>query len=274
MHWEIFVLEYARSRNQPVASLLQGAFDEGNIDLPFAFVLARNGPRAVLIDTGFMREDGGELMAQRFGIAQWISPLRLLEELGVAPGDVSDIVVSHAHYDHMGSIHKFPTAQIYLQKHELLSWVEAMALPRRFRALTWVLNPEDIHHALHAAEAHRLTLLQRDTDNVLQGIHVIKWPGHTLGQQFVTVESVSGHFVVSGDCVYCSRNLTGVNADGVYIPLGAGIGSAWDQLRSFDRISQEISGDLGRLIILHDFDRWKRFEVFKEIEGFRIFKVA
>ena len=274
MHWEIFVLEYARSRNQPVASLLQGAFDEGNIDLPFAFVLARNGSRAVLIDTGFMREDGGEEMAQRFGIAQWISPLRLLEELGVTPGDVSDIVVSHAHYDHMGSIHKFPTAQIYLQKHELLSWVEAMALPRRFRALTWVLNPEDIHHALHAAEGHRLTLLEGDRDDVVPGIHVRTGPGHTLGQQFVTVDSAQGRFVVSGDCVYCSRNLTGVNDDGVYIPLGAGIGSAWDQLRSFDRISQEIGGDLGRLIILHDFDRWKRFEVFKEIEGFRVFKVA
>ena len=274
MKWEIFVLEYARSRNQPVASLLQGAFDEGTVDLPFAFVLARHGDRAVLIDTGFMREDGGELMAERFGIAQWVSPLRLLEEVGVTPAQVSDIVVSHAHYDHMGSIHKFPNAHIYLQKQELFSWIEVMALPRRFRMLTWVLNPEDIHHALHAAAANRLTLLEGDRDDVVPGIHVRWGAGHTMGQQFVIVEGENARYVVSGDCVYCSRNLTGTNGDGVYIPLGSGIGSAWDQLKSFDRINDEIGGNLDRLLILHDFDRWARFPVFKEVEGFRIFKVA
>ena len=275
MKWEIFVLEYARSRDQPVASLLQNAFDEGTIDLPFAFVLARHGERAVLIDTGFMREPGGgELMAKRFGIAQWVSPLRLLAELGVAPDQVTDIVLSHAHYDHMGSIHKFPDAHLYLQKQELLGWIEVMALPRRFRALSWVLNPEDIHHALDAAAAHRLTLLEGDRDDVVPGIHVRFGPGHTMGQQFVVVESESGRYVVSGDCVYCARNLTGTDGDGVYIPLGSGIGGAWDQLKSFDRINDEIAGDLGRLLILHDFDRWARFPVFKELEGFRIFKVA
>lgn len=274
MKWEIFVLEYARSRNQPVASLLQGAFAEGTIDLPFAFVLARHGERAVLIDTGFMREAGGELMAERFGIAQWISPLRLLAEVGVAPDQVTDIVLSHAHYDHMGSIHKFPGAQLYLQKQELFSWIEAMALPRRFRMLTWVLNPEDIHHALHAAAGNRLTLLDGDRDNVVPGIHVRFAPGHTMGQQFVVLESEHGRFVVSGDCVYCATNLTGMNDDGVYVPLGSGTGSAWDQLMSFDRINAEIGADLGRLLILHDFERWARFPVFKEVEGFRIFKVA
>lgn len=274
MKWKIFVLEYARSRKQPVASLLQGAFSEGTIDLPFAFVLARHGDRAVLIDTGFVREKGGAMMAERFGIAEWISPLRLLAEVGVTPAQVTDIVLSHAHYDHMGSIHEFPDARLFLQKQELFSWIEALALPRRFGMLTWVLNPEDIHHALHAAEAHRLTLLDGDRDNVAPGIHVRLGPGHTMGQQFVVVESENGRYVVSGDCVYCSKNLTGMNGDGVYVPLGSGIGSAWDQLKSFDRINEEIGGDLGRLLILHDFDRWSRFRVFKEVEGFRIFEVA
>ena len=66
----------------------------------------------------------------------------------------------------------------------------------------------------------------------------------------------------------------GINKDGVYTPLGTGIGSVWDQLKTFDRINQEIDGDLNRLIILHDFDRWSRFQKFKEIEGFGIFKVT
>ena len=54
-------------------------------------------------------------------------------------------------------------------------------------------------------------MLEGDRDNVVPGIHVRSGPGHTMGQQFVVVESERGRYVVSGDCVYCARNLTGPN---------------------------------------------------------------
>lgn len=272
--WELYVLEYARSHNQHVASLVQGAFAEGVMEVPFAFVLARYGDRIALIDTGFMNEDSGAAMAHKFSIPRWISPLRLLGELGIDPDQVGDIVISHAHFDHMGSIDKFPRAHLYIQKEELLSWIEAMALPPRFGYLTSILDPEDIHSALSAAAEHRLTLLDGDAENVLPGIHVRRGPGHTIGQQFVIIETARGRHVVSGDCIYSSRNLIGTNADGVYVPLGTAIGSVWDELKTFDRINQVIGADLNRLLILHDFDRWARFKQIKEIEGFGIFQVV
>lgn len=134
--WRLFVIEYARSHNQPVASLLMGAYDEGVMDLPFAFVLAQRGDLNVLIDTGFMNKGGGAEMARRFSIPHWISPVRMLDELGVGAESVSHIVLSHAHYDHIGSIDQFPKAHIYMQKEELMTWIEALALPPRFEVLT------------------------------------------------------------------------------------------------------------------------------------------
>ena len=272
--WEIFVLEFARSKDQPVATLIQGAYDQGAIDLPFAFVLARNGSRNVLVDCGFMREGNGVAVAEKFGIPDWISPVRMVAEMGVEAKDISDIVLSHAHFDHMGSIEKFPNAQLHLQKRELLSWIELMALPRQFGFLTMVLDPDDIYSALDAAKEHRLTLLEGDQDDVVPGIHVRSGEGHTFGQQFVTLDTAKGRIVVAGDCVYGAQNLTGKNNDGVYIPLGSGIGSTWDQLKSFDRINKEIAGDLDRLVILHDFDRWSKFTMVKNVESFGIFKIA
>jgi glyoxylase-like metal-dependent hydrolase (beta-lactamase superfamily II) len=272
--WDLFVLEYARSRNQPIASLVQGAFTEAAINVPFAFVVARSADRVVLIDTGFMKEESGALMAQKFGIPEWISPLRLLHELEIKPDQVADIVLSHAHFDHMGSIDQYPKANLYLQKKELLSWIEAMALPPRFGYLTSILDTADIRTALDAADEHRLHLLEGDRDNVLPGIHVREGHGHTLGQQYIVVETARGRYVVAGDCIYSSRNLLGINKDGIYAPLGTGIGSVWDQLKTFDRINQEIDGDLNRLLMLHDFDRWSRFDLYKEIEGFGIFKAT
>src|ERR1700728_537765 len=106
--WEIFVVEYARSHKQPMASLVWGTFDEAPVDNPCGFVLARNRDRVVLCDCGFMKERGGGEMARKFDIPDWVSPLRMLQELGIRAEDVTDIVVSHAHFDHMGSVDQFP----------------------------------------------------------------------------------------------------------------------------------------------------------------------
>lgn len=272
--WDVYVLEYARAKDQPVASLVNGTHDEGVIDTPFAFVYATNGERKVLVDTGFMREGIGEEMSVRFNVPSWISPLRLLAELDVAPDDITDIVLSHAHFDHMGSIHKFPRARLYIQKTELLSWHEAMALPPQFGFLTDIINPDDLRAMFDASVEHRVTLLEGDKDNLLPGLHARFGPGHTLGQQFVAFDTVRGRVIVSGDCVYSARNIQGHNHNGVYVPLNNGVGSIWDQLKTMDRINTEIEGDLSRVIILHDADRWSNMTLLKEVEGFKIVKAA
>lgn len=272
--WEVYVIEFARSKDQPMSSLLLDMNATGVIDLPFAFVMARAGERVVLVDTGFMRDGIGGEMSERFGIPWWISPVRMLAELGVAPEAVTDILISHAHFDHMGGVAQFPKAQIYIQKKELLSWHEAMAMPRQFGFLTVAINPDDLRAAFDAAVEHRLTLLDGDKDDVVPGIHARSGEGHTMGQQFVIIETATGRRVVSGDCVYATRNLTGYNDDGVYVPLAFGVGSIWDQLETMDRINTEIAGDLSRLIILHDNARWAHLPVLREVEGFRIFRAA
>lgn len=272
--WDVYVLEYARAKDQPVAALINGAHDQGVMNTPFSFVYAHNGSRHVLIDTGFMNEGIGAEMSVRFGVPEWISPVRLLAELGVAAEAITDIVLSHAHFDHMGSIHKFPNARLFIQKAELLSWHEAMTLPPQFGFLTDIINPDDLRAMFDASVEHRVTLLDGDKNNVLPGLHARFGPGHTIGQQFVVLETAKGRIVVSGDCVYSQQNLTGHNHSGVYVPLNNGIGSIWDQLKTMDRINDEIEGDLGRLIILHDVERWKHLTLVREIEGFRICRVG
>jgi glyoxylase-like metal-dependent hydrolase (beta-lactamase superfamily II) len=273
-HWEIYVIEFARSKNQPWVDLVNGMYDDGPTDLPFSFILARRGDRNVLVDTGFMKDETGPNFSDKFGIPWWISPVRMLAELGLAPDDITDIIVSHAHFDHMGSIDQFPKARLYLQKQELLSWHEAMALPPQYGFLTAIIDPDNLRAAFDASVEHRLTLVDGDRDDLLPGIHVRLGQGHTMGQQFVIVETSRGRIVLSGDCVYSSRQLTGHKHDGVYQPLNNAVGSVWDQLKTIDRINTEIGGNLDQLIILHDSERWKGLPVVKEVEGFRIVKAA
>lgn len=272
--WDVHVIEFARSKDQPLIDLVNGAHDAGVLDLPFGFVLAQNGGRNVLVDTGFLNEGSGAEFSKKFGIPDWISPVRMLAELGVKADDVTDIVLSHAHFDHMGSISAFRNARIYIQKREWLSWNEAMALPPQYGFLTAIINPDDMRSAFDAAVEHRLTLVDGDRDNLIPGIHVRLGEGHTLGQQFAIIETGRGRLVAAGDCVYSRLNLTGHRHDGVFAPLNNGIGSIWKQLETMDRINEEIAGDLSRLIMMHDNDRWAHLPLVKEVEGFRIVKAS
>ncbi len=274
--WTVHVIEYARASRQPMASLVWGTFSDPPIDTPFSFVLAQGAGRTVLCDCGFMKQGNGADFAIKFGIPDWVSPLRMLNRMSIEPTDVTDIVLSHAHFDHAGSIDQFPNAQIYLQKAEMLSWIEAFALPPRFSILTDVVDPDDIRSALEASFEHRLTLVDGDRDDLLPGLSVRLAKGHTMGQQFITLETATGRYAVAGDCIYSSRNLTGAGCGHQhrYVPLGAGIGSAWDQLLSFDCLEQSVDGDRSRIIILHDESRWPDFERVHEVEGMGIYKVA
>jgi glyoxylase-like metal-dependent hydrolase (beta-lactamase superfamily II) len=271
--WRVYVMEYARSKDQPWVDLISGMYREGTMDLPFSFILAQRDGRNVLVDTGFMQDHGSSTFSRKFGIPTWISPVRMLSEMSLGPEAITDIVLTHAHFDHMGSIAEFPNAHIYIQKSELLSWYEAFALPPRFAHLTAIVDPDNIRSALDASIAHRVTLIDGDKDNVLPGIHVRLGSGHTIGQQFVVIETKACRWVISGDCVYSRRQFTGHNHDGVYVPLNNAVGSVWEQLKTIDKMNDELGGDLTRLVILHDLERWKGHQVVKEVEGFRIVEI-
>ena len=272
--WDVFIIEFARSKNQPWVDLISGMYHEGVMDLPFSFILAQQGGRNVLVDTGFMQDEHGSRFSRKFSIPTWISPVRMLSQMSIRPETITDIFVTHAHFDHMGSIAEFPNAHIHIQKSELLSWYEAIALPKRFSHLTAIIDPDNLRTALDASIEHRVTLIDGDKDNVLPGIHVRLGSGHTIGQQFVLIDTAAGRRVISGDCVYLRRQFTGHHNDGVYVPLNNAIGSVWEQLKTIDKMNDELGGDLGRLIVLHDIERWKGLPIVKDVEGFRIVKVA
>lgn len=271
--WDLHVIEYARGHQQPWVDLISGMARSGMVDLPFSFCLARDGSRTVLIDTGFL-QDEGSTFSRKFGIPNWISPLRMLEAIGIAPGDVTDIVLTHCHFDHMGSVGEFPNATIHIQKSELLCWYEAFALPKRFRHLTAIIDPDNMRSALEASFECRIGLVDGDRNDVLPGIHVRLASGHTIGQQFVIVETGQGRRVISGDCIYNKVQLTGHGGDGVYVPLNNATGSVWEQLKSLDKLNDEIGGDLKNLVILHDPERWAGLPVEAEVEGWAIVRVA
>ena len=138
--------------------------------------LLRGGGRVVLVDTG------------GFGVR---APLaHALAERGVAPGDVTDVLLTHVHYDHAVNALLFPGAHVWISAADL-EW--ARGKPPEFDPV-----PE-----LYAAELDRNSRTRRlyGDGAVLPGIDAIAAPGHTPGCLVYRVVAEDGVVLFAGDAV-------------------------------------------------------------------------
>jgi glyoxylase-like metal-dependent hydrolase (beta-lactamase superfamily II) len=78
------------------------------------WVLKGADGRVAIVDSGFHREQ----YFRQFTVKDYISPSDAIVPLGLKPSDVTDIFLSHMHWDHAGGIDLFPSARVWLQKEE------------------------------------------------------------------------------------------------------------------------------------------------------------
>lgn len=100
--------------------------DEYNrIDLALRLLLIKSGERNVLIDTG-IGDYHGEKFDQQFDVRSTKKPLEeALNKIGLKTTDITDLVISHLHFDHIGGIANqtdkglepaLPNAKIHVHK--------------------------------------------------------------------------------------------------------------------------------------------------------------
>lgn len=118
--------------------------------------MLRGEGRVILIDVG------------AFGVRKELE--KQLAAHGVSPGDVTDVVLTHAHYDHSVNYTLFPDATVWIGRVEL-EW--ARDVPPGF-------NPLPELYVRDMAHSARVRLVE-DGETFLPGLTAIAAPGHTPG---------------------------------------------------------------------------------------------
>ena len=86
--------------------------DSNRIDLALRLWLIQTPTQKILMDTG-IGDYHGEIFDRRFDIRQKANPLEVsLEAIGVTANEITDLVLSHLHFDHVGGIGKYRDGQI------------------------------------------------------------------------------------------------------------------------------------------------------------------
>src|SRR5215510_13410167 len=183
-----------------VAGLVAGADRSRTIDIPvMVWLLKGSNGRTVLIDSGFYR--------QKF-LDQWKprdfrTPAAAVEAAGVKPDAVTDVIVSHAHWDHVDGADLFPKATVWIQRAEYEYYTGEAWHARNTHG---GVDADDMLALLKINTEGRLRFVEGDDKEVVPGIRCYIGGKHTHESQFCTVKTAEGTAVFTSDNVYLYEN--------------------------------------------------------------------
>jgi len=196
--YEVFAIRYATVPSFPVRALIAGADTSRRMDIAMSVWLLRGNRRNVLVDAGFYRDK----FVQRWKPVNFVQPSDAVKSAGVRPEDVTDIIVSHIHWDHADGIDLFPNARVWIQKDEYEHYV-APDGGARDRAI----DPDDSKMLSVLKARGRVHLIDGDSTEIIPGITVFTGGKHTFASQYATVRSDVGTMVIASDNAYLYENL-------------------------------------------------------------------
>ncbi len=240
--YQVYAIRYGATPDVPMRGLAPGADSTRRMDMPWMLWLLRGSDgRNVLVDAGFYDP---RAVAQ-WRVVDFVLPSRAVARAGVAPEEVSDVVLTHAHFDHAGGVDLFPRARIWIQREEYDSLTTGPG--RRGEA---GMTREDAARLAVFRERGRVHLVD-GAGEILPGIRVFPHGGHTWGSQYVAVNTRIGTIVIASDNVTTYENLERHLPASIAADTAANLRAQEHMLRLVSRPALILPG--------HDADVFRRF---------------
>jgi glyoxylase-like metal-dependent hydrolase (beta-lactamase superfamily II) len=172
-----------------------------------------------------------------------------LAEIGLKPGDIGSVAISHTHGDHIGNVGLFPSSTILMQRAEY-NWIHSANGPN-----------DNVNQLMALARTllgtpRNLQLVDGDTDVFGDGsVILVSTPGHTPGHQSLLVHlKHSGFVVLSGDVAHLEENfekniVPSLNTDKA------------DSIASMEKVRQLITIYKATLFLNHDKQRTTKLKL-------------
>jgi len=174
---ELYAVRHGSS-TFPLAYIFEGDTVGKSVPFDWLFYVIKTHGRVILVDTGF----SDTASARKFGVTL-DNPVDDLAVIGVDSDSVTDIIITHTHFDHAGNIKRYTNAIIYVQRSEL----------RELKK--------------YAASDAKIIAFDKsfDIDNVIRVEHI---GGHTNGSCVVWITFQNAHVLLTGDEAYLPANIS------------------------------------------------------------------
>lgn len=190
--------ELATSRSDVYLNYHDYSEADGPDALAYYFWVVESAAHTIVFDTGFAADVG-----KRRGRTLLIDARDAFDRLAVPDESDTLVVLSHAHYDHIGNLDHFSRASFVIARAEYEYWIEN---PRPLSVTHRVIESRELDTLRSLKDAGRLRLLDEDTD-LAPGIRAILAPGHTPGQLMLLVTTPGGRLLLTSDAVHTDEEL-------------------------------------------------------------------
>jgi glyoxylase-like metal-dependent hydrolase (beta-lactamase superfamily II) len=169
-------------------------------DLTVGCYLIRHGEQLMLWDLGLPGALKGAALTANGDMSAMVTRTLVdqLADLGIEPGDIDIVGVSHFHFDHIGQLPDFPAAKLYIGKSDwdLLTQSEKPAF----------VDPTPFAHWISGGG--KVEPVARDKDIFGDGsVMMFDMPGHTPGHHALLVRLADrGPVLLSGDQAHFQEN--------------------------------------------------------------------
>ena len=228
--YEVYAIKYATRDGTRSAHFIGGDPHDAPMRMDYFVWLIRNQDRAFVVDTGFSPEAARQRNRQLLR-----RPSEGLALLGVDATTVKDVIISHMHWDHVGTFGDFPAARFHLQDAEM-SYTTGRYM--RHPRLNSGYAVDDVVGMVRLIYKDRVRFHLGSAD-LAPGVSVHLIGGHTAGMQCVRVATKRGWVVLASDTSHYYEH---VETDRVF-PAALNLGDiveGYDRLRALAQSPQHI----------------------------------
>ncbi|HEY0293751.1 MAG TPA: N-acyl homoserine lactonase family protein [Bordetella sp.] len=189
-HYQVYAIRYATRDARRASHFIGGDPHDAPMPMDYYLWLVRGAGRQYVIDTGF-----GADVAKKRGRTLLRTPAAGLALLGVDVKEVGEVVITHLHYDHVGTFDDFPAARFHLQDAEM-----AYATGRYMchHPFSHGYEAEEVAGMVRLVYQHRVVFHDGEAE-LAPGISLHRIGGHTDGLQCVRVHTRRGWVVLASD---------------------------------------------------------------------------
>ena len=248
--WEVYALKYAeRNARTRADSFVLDPSDDHASPHPMDYFLwiLKNGAQTVVVDTGYDAAEGA-----RRDRPILTEPVEVLAGFGIDAAQVETVIITHLHYDHAGTLDRFPNATFHLQAAEM-AFATGPCMCHGTLQLPY--TAEHVCEMVRHVYSGRVVFHDGD-GQVLPGIEVAAIGGHSQGLQAVRVKTARGWLVLASDASHYYENFL----SGLLFPI---VVDARAMLDGFARLSELASA---RALIIPGHDPAVR-EIFPHVAG-------
>ena len=199
--WEVVVVRHGTRATRRTEVFLNYPFygeEDGPFTLDYFLWVLRRGAEAIVVDTGYSAAG-----AAARGREVLIDPVDAVRRLGVEPGSGVPVVVTHAHYDHIGNLPAFTASPVHIARSEMDFWTSEIATRPLFSHFG---DPSEVDELRRIESEGRLRPFT-GTVAIADGVTLMEVGGHTPGQAMVTVDTSEGRVLIASDAAHFVEEL-------------------------------------------------------------------